>query len=503
MNCFNEYEDYDGIGLAQLIADGQISAGEAAAAAQARLERWNPALNAVCLPLPEQAQAQLRQAQGAGPLAGCPVLIKDLLADIAGVPTRNGSRLFDGYVAPRDADIIQRYRQGGLIFIGKTATPELGLSPYTESEVYGLSRNPWDLTRTPGGSSGGSAAAVAAGIVPIAHGGDGGGSIRIPASNCGVFGLKPSRGRGPAGPDYSEGWQGLVCQHALTRSVRDSAAMLDLLAGGPRGGEAYYWPAPEQSFFAAHQREPGKLRVAWSKRPILGGALHPDCAAALDDALALLTELGHEVEEASPPLASPEEYNRAMLAIICGEMAGLLRDIERRTGKPARHQQLEAASWALARYGERLSAGELAWARGFAWEQARIMETFHQRYDALATPTLNQPPALVGGLGPSAAETAISRWMLGKLGWDWTLRFGQLIPATSRRLMEYLGWTIPFNMSGQPAMSVPLYWSQAGLPIGVQFVARCGDDLTLLRLARQLEQARPWAQRRPPAPPSA
>ncbi|WP_374420741.1 amidase [Chromobacterium sp.] len=500
MICFKEYEDYDGIGLAQLIASGEIAASEATAAAQARLERWNPALNAVCLPLPEQAQAQLAQPQGGGPLAGSPVLIKDLLADIAGVPTRNGSRLFDGYVATRDAEIIRRYRQGGLIFIGKTTTPELGLCPYTESEVYGASRNPWNLALTPGGSSGGSAAAVAAGIVPIAHGGDGGGSIRIPASNCGVFGLKPSRGRSPAGPDYSEGWQGLVCQHALTRSVRDSAAMLDLLAGKPSGGEAYYWPAPEQDFLSAHQREPGKLRIAWTKRPILGGELHADCAAALDGALALLAGLGHEVEEVQLPLAPPEDYQRAMLVLICAEMAGLLRDIERQTGTAARYSQLEPASWALARYGERLSAGELAWARGFIWSQTRAMDAFHQGYDVLATPALNQPPAPIGSLGPSPAEATLSRWVLGKLGWDWTLRFGQLIPDTSRRMMEYLGWTIPFNMSGQPAMSVPLHWNAAGLPIGVQFVARCGDELTLLRLARQLEQAQPWAQRRPPAP---
>ena len=352
MICFKEYEDYDGIGLAQLIASGEIAASEATAAAQARLERWNPALNAVCLPLPEQAQAQLAQPQGGGPLAGSPVLIKDLLADIAGVPTRNGSRLFDGYVAPRDAEIIRRYRQGGLIFIGKTTTPELGLCPYTESEVYGASRNPWNLALTPGGSSGGSAAAVAAGIVPIAHGGDGGGSIRIPASNCGVFGLKPSRGRSPAGPDYSEGWQGLVCQHALTRSVRDSAAMLTCWPASPAAAKPITGPRRSKT----SQRAPTRARQAahrLTKRPILGGALHADCAAALDGALALLAGLGHEVEEVQLPLAPPEDYQRAMLVLICAEMAGLLRDIERQTGTAARysHWNRPAGRWRVTASG--------------------------------------------------------------------------------------------------------------------------------------------------------
>jgi len=497
MAFFPEYENHDGIALAALLAKGEISTADLLRAAQERMDLHNPAVNAVLLRLDEQAARQPQRA-AASPLAGLPILIKDLQADIQGCPTHSGSHLFQHHVATEDSELIRRYRQAGLIFAGKTTTPEFGLYPYTESRLSGATRNPWDTSRTCGGSSGGSAAAVATGMVPIAHGGDGGGSIRIPASNCGLFGLKPSRGRSPCGPHTSELWQGYASEHALTRSVRDSAAMLDILCKGFDTGDAYHCPAPEASFLASLQQPVGQLRIAFTRQPFLGGKLHADGEAALSHSLRLLRDLGHEVEEAHPPLGSADEMCHAMLVMICGELACLMRNSQRLCGRKADFRLVEADSWTLARYGELLSAGEFAWMRDFALRQGRIMQAFHQRYDVLVTPVLNQPPAAIGALATSRFEQSLSTLLLGHLGWDWTLKLSRLVPEHSRKLMEYIGWTIPFNMSGQPAMSVPLFWNDANLPIGTQMVAGYGKEALLLQLAAQLEQAQPWFQRRPP-----
>ena len=494
---FPEYEDNDGMALASMLQRGQISHAELLRAAQERMDARNPALNALTLRLDTQA-GQQAFTPGASPLAGVPILIKDLVADIQACPTSNGSRLFSNHVATQDSELIRRYRAAGLVFAAKTTTPEFGLYPYTESDRFGATRNPWHPGHTCGGSSGGSAAAVAAGMAAIGHGGDGGGSIRIPASNCGLFGLKPSRGRSPCGPHYSELWQGYASEHVLTRSVRDSAAMLDIACNGFAAGDAYHCPPPAQSFLSSLDQAPGRLRIAYTRQPFLGGQLHADCNAALDHSLQLLQALGHEVEKAAPPLGSAEEMCRAMLVMICGELACLMRNSQRLSGRKADFRLVEASSWTLARYGELLSAGEFAWMRDFALRQGRIMQDFHQRYDVLLTPVLNQPPAIIGALGTSRLEDALSTLLLGHLGWDWTLKWSQLVPQHSRQLMEYIGWTIPFNMSGQPAMSVPLFWNTDNLPIGSQFVAGYGQEALLLQLAAQLEQAQPWFQRRPP-----
>lgn len=496
MTFFPEYEEHDGLSLASLLASGQISQAELLRAARERMDARNPPLNAVIQRLDRAANQQRVQA-GSSPLAGLPILLKDLLADVAGTPTRNGSRLFAEYVPQQDAELVRRYRAAGLVFAGKTATPEFGLYPYTESALTGATRNPWNLALSCGGSSGGSAAAVAAGMVPIAHGGDGGGSIRIPASNCGLFGLKPSRGRSPCGPDRSESWQGFTSEHVLTRSVRDSAAMLDILCQGHDSGDAYHCPPPSQTFLASLTQPPGKLRIAYTRRPFMGGQLHPECDAALSHSLRLLENLGHKVEEAHPPLDGAEEMCRAMLVMVCGEMACLMRNSMRLCGRQASFRLVEPSSWTLARYGELLSAGEFAWMRDFALRQGRSMQAFHQRFDVLVTPVLNQLPAAIGSLGTSRLEDALSTLLLGHLGWDWTLKMSRLVPEHSRRLMEYIGWTIPFNMSGQPAMSVPLYWTAGNIPVGTQFVAGPGQDSLLLQLAAQLENAQPWFQRRP------
>lgn len=486
------YAQYDGIEIAQRIRIGEFSAQEVLDAALQQLTHQNSAINAVATPLNEAARQQLQRSLPTGPLAGVPILIKDLFTDIAGHPTRNGSRLF--HAAPpavRDHTLIERYRRAGLIFIGKTTTPEFGLYPYTESDAYGATRNPWNLAHTAGGSSGGSAAAVAAGIVPIAHGSDGGGSLRIPAANCGLFGFKPSRGRAPCGPYLSEQWQGLAVQHCLTRSVRDSAAMLDVMQGTDLG-DVYSCPPPEQSFLAQLDQAPPRLRIAISLTPPQGGTVDPECRAAVEACAKLLESLGHHIEEASPLLPSVAHLQRAMMILVAGEMACLIRNLSLFFGRPIRHHEIEAGSWALSRYGERLSAGEFAWNRQLMLRMGRYMADFHQRYDILLCPVMNQLPAKIGQFRLSRAEEIASRLLIGTLKQDWLLAPSQLIERNARRMLDYLGWTAPFNMSGQPAMSLPFARSTHGLPIGVQCIAPYAQDGLLLQLAREIEQAQPW-----------
>lgn len=486
------YAQYDGIALAQQIRTGERSAQEVLEAALIQLTHQNSAINAIATPLGDAALQQLMHPLPAGPLAGVPILIKDLFTDIAGHPTRNGSRLFQTVPpATRDHTIIERYRQAGLIFMGKTTTPEFGLYPYTESDAYGATRNPWNRAHTCGGSSGGSAAAVAAGIVPIAHGSDGGGSLRIPAANCGVFGFKPSRGRAPCGPYLSEQWQGMAVQHCLTRSVRDSAAMLDIMQGID-WGDVYSCPLPERSFLAQLDQPLPRLKIAISLTPPQGGILDPECRAAVEACATLLESLGHHVEEAGPTLPSVAHLQRAMMVLVAGEMACLIRNLSLFFGRPIRHNEIEAGSWALSRYGERLSAGEFAWNRQFMLRMGRHMADFHQRYDILLCPVMNQLPAKIGQFRLSRTEEMMSRFLMGTLKQDWLLGPTQLIEKNARRMLDYLGWTAPFNMSGQPAMSVPFGLSAAGLPIGVQCIAPYAQDGLLLQLAREIEQAQPW-----------
>jgi amidase len=501
MTNFPEYDQLDGIALADLMRTGQISRAEVLAACMERMAQANPALNFVSRSMQQSAQQQLQQfqqAQGQGPLAGVPMLIKDLLTDVQGHPTSNGSRMFAGQIAPQDCELVRRYRQAGLIFPAKSTSAEFGLAAYTETELFGVTRNPWDLSRTPGGSSGGSAVAVATGVVPIAHANDGGGSIRIPAANCGLFGLKPSRGRSSFGPTLSECWQGICEHHAITRSVRDSAALLDILSDGYCLDDAYHCPAPPQSFLSGLRLDGPRLRIAFTDQPFTGGSLHPDCRAALMHSVALVQQLGHQVEQAHPPMDDPEPMCRAFMMVLSGEMASLMRNSERLRGRKAHWREVEIDSLVLARYGELQSAGELAWARDFMLRQGRIMTQFHEKYPVLLTPVTNQLPATHSSLFTTGFEKWMSRLFLGQLGWNWTLKTNSLVHRQFHRLLEYMGWTVPFNLSGQPAASVPLYWNAQNLPIGTQLVGRYGAEQTLLNLAAELEQAQPWAQRRPP-----
>ena len=497
---FPEYDQLDGLGLAECVRRGDVSPAEVTEAALARAAVRNPALNAIVRPLDQLAREMAERVAVEAPFAGVPMLVKDLLANVAGVPTSYGTRPLQRVVPDHDSELIARYRRAGAVFIGKSNTPEFGITPFTESEALGPARNPWDITRTPGGSSGGSGAAVAARIVPIGHGGDGGGSIRIPASCNGVFGLKPSRGRLPTGPDFGDAWRGFVQEHVLTRSVRDSAAMLDVTAGEDPGAPVSC-PPQARPYLEEVSRTPDRLRIAYTSLPFFGDssradAVHPDCRAALDDAVGLLRALGHEVEEAAPVLDGPQ-LAQAFLTVVAAECRADIDWLGEQFRRAPRSDDVEVATWALGLVGGSYSAGDYASSVRLLQQAARTVGRFFIGFDVLVTPTLGTPPFPIGQLQPSAVErTALA--LLGKLRLGGVLRAAGLLDETARKVFGFIPYTPLFNVTGQPAMSVPLFWNTAGLPIGTQFVGRLGDEATLFRLAGQLEQARPWASRTPP-----
>lgn len=491
----NDFSDFDATSLAELVRARRASPRELVSASIERIESLNPTLNAVVHTMFERALREADEPVGAGPFAGVPFMLKDLLSWYAGEPITSGSRLFEGWIPPVDTEIVSRYRRAGVIVVGKTNTPEFGLTPYTEPELFGPARNPWDPSRTTGGSSGGSAAAVASGMVPWAGGGDGGGSIRIPASCCGLFGLKPTRGRTPAGPVAGELWQGATIEHCITRSVRDSAAMLDAIAG-PDVGAPYWAPQPARPFLDEVMTAPGRLRIAFTSSPFLGHTVHPDCVASLTDAVALLESLGHELVEAAPPV-DREEFNRAFLTVICGEMNADLLEAELLTGRSATPENVEYTTWALSLLGKSLSAGAFVKAAHYLRSASRRVGEFFEKHDLLVTPTLAVPPFTIGELQPPPHERALLR-ALGRIRAGGILRMLGALEQTADKIFDVIPYTPLFNVTGQPAMSVPLYWNASNLPIGTHVVAKYGDEATLFRLAAQLERARPWKDRHPP-----
>ncbi len=491
----NDYSSHDALSLAELVRTGQVSPRELVEASIERIESMNPRLNAVVHKMYDEARRQADASSGDGRFRGVPFMLKDLLSWYAGAPTSSGSRLYEGWIPPHDTEIVQRYRRAGVIVVGKTNTPEFGLTPYTEPELFGPTVNPWDTTRTTGGSSGGSAAAVASGMVPWAGGGDGGGSIRIPASCCGIFGLKPTRGRTPAGPVIGELWQGAAIEHCITRSVRDSAAMLDAISG-PDIGAPYWAPATERPFLDEVTRHPGKLRIAVTSTPFLGHDVHPDCVTALADATKLLESLGHEVVEAAPTV-DKEEFNRAFLTVVCGEVRSDILEAKNRLGRAAGSSDVEFTTWGLNLLGASISAGEFVKAERYLRSASRGVGAFFEKYDVLMTPTLAVPPFKTGSLQPKPHERAVLK-VLGKLRAGNVLKLLGALEQSAKTIFDAIPYTPLFNVTGQPAMSVPLHWSSENLPIGIHFVGRYGDEATLFRLAGQLEEARPWAMRRPP-----
>ena len=502
----SDYLDYDAIGLAELVKRGDVSARELLDTAIAQVRATNPAINAIVLQDYDAArQRSQRIAAGGngadaladGPLAGVPFLVKDLGVDVAGLRLTLGSRHYRHYVSPGDAPIVTRMRAAGLNIFGKTSASELGQMPYTETELFGACRNPWNLDHTPGGSSGGAAAAVAAGIVPLAHASDGGGSIRIPASCCGLFGLKPSRSRQPPSTmPLPDGYLGVDL--AVSRSVRDSALMLDLIAGDPAlapGAPGTFLAAAREPFDGARTgTRGGALSVALITDPMFAFSLSPEVRAALDDAAALVESLGHRVE----PVPLSVDFAAAreaflMIWSVTAEQAVLHADAV--TGTRVRRKDFEIATWAMAHIGQRLGERALPHAREVQQRITAQLADLMTRYDVILCATLASAPVKIGELKPSGIERAQMRAVTSV---PMQVLMRKLLTEASNKAFAWAGCTELFNMTGQPAMSVPLAWSARGLPIGVQFAAREGNDALLLRLAAQLEAARPWFGRRPP-----
>ena len=496
MNPFTEYSSYDAVGLAELVRSGEVRPGELVEAAAVRIDEVNGDINAVIRPRLREARNEAEADPITGPFGGVPILIKDLITQ-EGEQVSFGSMLFRDYVADTTSEFITRVKDAGFVDLGRTSTPEFGLLPVTEPVLFGPTRNPWDLMYSPGGSSGGAAAAVAAGIVPLAQASDGGGSIRIPASNCGLFGLKPSRGRNPrspaTGPDY------LSVELSVSRSVRDSAALLDTVHGAAPGDQ-YWAPAPEHPFVTDAIKDPGTLQIAYSIYDYRGDRVHPQVEAAILDTAALLETLGHKVTEDAPSIdgdalaeaflewwgalasmvfktvldaAASERPSVRRMRTVLGDyrtMRAISKADERQTGKPA----FEPFTWTLARRAMSTRPADLLAAQATLQDIAHATGTFLERYDMALTPVLGTPPLKIGAL-------------------DQSLPYDEF----SEILLKHVAFTPLANFSGFPAMSVPLSWTPQGLPIGSHFLGGFGDEPTLIQLAGQLERARPWADKRP------
>ncbi|MEM6996986.1 MAG: amidase [Myxococcota bacterium] len=459
----------------------------------AQIEAHNGQVNAVVRRLYDRARAALADGLPEGPLRGVPMLIKDLGAHIAGIPTTGGCRLLESHVPEIDSELVRRYERAGAVIVGKTNTPELGIVGVTESKLLGPARNPWALSRTPGGSSGGSAAAVALRMTPIAHAGDGGGSIRIPASCTGLVGLKPSRGRVPKGPAIGGSWAGFVQQHVVCRTVRDTALLLDV-AGGDAAGEPYVAPAPDGAYVDHVGRDPGKLRIGYCLDTMLGGTTHPDVVEGVEQAAKLCEGLGHRVEPARPQLSS-RTLASAYLTTIAANVYAEVERAQGVVGRKAGAEDLEPQTRLLYDIGRKGSAGRYVQAAHVAEHVGRTMADFHRDYDIFMLPTIAVPPPRIGEFDPKPAER-FGMWMLRHLPLRPVLELA-LVQA-AKGMLEALPNTQPFNMSGQPAISLPLHQTEGELPVGVQFVAPYGREDRLIRLASQLSEAAPWDERMPP-----
>jgi len=463
----------DATAQAGLVRRREVTAGELVEAAIGRVERLNPALNAVVTPAFERALAAAA-AGPSGPFAGVPYLLKDLAVEWEGVRFTEGSAFLRDHVSAHDQELVRRLRRAGLVPLGKTNTPEFGMSPTCEPALFGPARNPWDPGRSTGGSSGGSAAAVASGMVPMAHGNDLGGSIRYPASCCGLFGLKPTRARNPLGPEYGDVASGLAVEHALTRSVRDSAALLDATAG-PDLGDPYWAPPPARPFLAEVGADPGRLRIAFTTRAPGGQPVHPHCVEAARDAARLCDRLGHEVVERDLPEIAPR-VGAAIGAVLDATVAWIVAYWIRRLGRTPLDGELEPATRVAWAAGREVTAAAYLLAVDDLRAFGRTVERALTEVDVWLTPTLGEPPPPLGEIVSTEADP----------------------DRAGRRMGTFVSFAgIVANITGGPAMSVPLCWSPEGLPIGVHFLGRFGDEATLLRLASQLEAARPWADRWP------
>ena len=470
--AFSEYGSYDGVGLAALVRNKQVSAKELLDEAIARTAKIDPHINAVVVKHYDYAERQIERGLPDGRFTGVPFLLKDLDL-LQGTRTTSGASVYHDNVADHTGTLAQRFLDAGVTIFGKSSSPEFGLMPTTESRLFGPTRNPWNLAHSCGGSSGGAAAAVAARILPLAHASDGGGSIRIPASASGVFGLKPTRARNPLGPDRGEGWGGFSCGHVISISVRDSAAMLDAVHG-PEQSSPYRAPPPERPFLQEVGRDPGRLRIAFTDKSPYGDAIDPEIANAVRDVASLLAGFGHHVEERAPMLEADPAV--VMSTIVSANTALNVRVAEQRFGRAMTDNDFEILTLASAHNAQKASATDYVAAQLDAFRISRGLAMFLATCDVLLCPTLCLPPLPIGELNTMSPDLS------------------HIAPI----LRRYMPATAMFNMSGQPAMSVPLAWNAAGLPLGMMFAARFGDEATLFRLAAQLEQERPWKDKLPP-----
>jgi amidase len=471
----SELARLDATAQADLVRRREVRPRELVEAAIRRIEQLNPTLNAVVTPMFEEA---IRRASGAlpdGPFSGVPFVLKDLTAQHAGVRYTEGSAFLAGNVSTHDQELVLRQRRAGLVVVGKTNAPEFGIVPTTEPRLFGPTRNPWDTGRTPGGSSGGTAAAVASGMVPMGHGNDGGGSIRIPASCCGLFGLKPTRARNSMGPAVGDVLNGLAVEHALTRSVRDSAALLDATAG-PGLGDPYLAPAPARPYAEEVGAAPGRLRIAVTTVAANGVPIHADCVEAVRQTARLCEQLGHEVFDLEPEGVDGAALSEAFVTLYVAGVAAGIAGWAGATGRQARPEDFEPLTWAMREMGASRSAADYLLAVAHLQAFSRQVARWFTGFDVWLTPVLAEPPLPLGTFDAPPDQPLLP-----------LVRAGAWVPFTPIA-----------NITGQPAMSVPLHWNDAGLPIGSHFVARYGDEATLFRLAAQLEEARPWAGRRPP-----
>jgi amidase len=465
----------DAVDQAALVASGQVSPSELLEAAIERIERIDPALNAVVIRWFDHARETAAGDLPDGPFRGVPFLIKDLYASYAGQQISNGNVAFKNahVIADADTTLVGRHRAAGLVIAGRTNSPELGSVPTTEPVAWGPTRNPWDTSRTPGGSSGGAAAAVAAGMVPFAHASDGGGSIRIPASCCGLFGLKPSQGRITLGPVRDE--SGLSVEHCVSRTVRDSAVLLDATRG-PGIGDTVIAPAPTRPYVEELGADPGRLRIGLLDHHPQGGRVDAECTTAARNVGALLESLGHVVEPAWPKALEDTASGAAFGALWSANMGVAQRRFEAQLGRPLADDEFEPMNRVQAEYAAHFSSVDYVLALAAATQHRRSIQSWwHEGWDLLLTPTLAELPLKLGTLANDPANPM----------------------SVMARAGEFVPFTPPFNMSGQPAVSLPLEWTAENLPVGVQLVAAYGREDVLFRIASQLEQANPWAGRSP------
>jgi amidase len=474
------YRDLDATAQADLVRRNEVSPRQLVDAAIARIEKLNPKINAVIIPLFEKARALADSPDlPHGPFRGVPFLLKDLVSTCAGDPSHSGMQFLKrlAFVGQVDSSIITRFRAAGLVIVGRTNSPELGLAATTEPLAYGPTRNPWNPAHSTGGSSGGSAASVAARLVPAASASDGGGSIRIPASECGIVGLKPTRGRISLGPLAGEFWHGLATEGVVSLSVRDSAALLDVVSG-PMPGDPYFAPPPERPFATEVGRHPGRLRVGlMTREPTNRRPLHPECVKAVEAAGRLLESLGHHVELSHPPAYDEAEMTSHFMTVVDAHSAQAIDMIGELVHQEVRPEDVEPYTWQFVEEGRKVTARQYItaaeWLQG--WSR-RMASWWADGHDLLVTPTISEPPPVLGDLGGAGGDPR-KKWL---------------------RNLEVIPFTPAFNVTGQPGISLPLHWTQEGLPVGVHLVAAYAREELLIRVAAQVESAAPWAGRRPP-----